>query len=110
MLAVKSPMVMALEGARAYLEREQGWDQSGEGPGLCPVRAVVRAANTLDMGLWSKVRLVFRLRAALPVSHRQWWPECVIQYNADPSVSHADILAWLDRAIDAPSDNRRWWE
>jgi hypothetical protein len=101
MLAVKSPMVMALEGARAYLEQAQDWDQSGEGPGLCPIRAMVKAANNLDLGWWSKVRLVFRLRAALPASHRGWWPECVIQYNADPAVSHADVLAWFDRAIDA---------
>lgn len=101
MLAVKSPMVMALEGARAYLEREQDWDRTGEGPGLCPVRAMARAADNLELGWWAKVRLVFRLRAALPAAYRGWWPECVIQYNANPTVSHADVLAWLDRAIAA---------
>ena len=100
MLAVKSPMVRALECARELLERTENWDKTGEGPGVCPLHAVSRAANRLDLGVIWKLRMVLRLRAALPVSHRSWWPECVIRYNEDPATTHADVLAWFDRAID----------
>jgi hypothetical protein len=101
MLAVKSPMVMALECAREMLEQPGNWDKTGEGPGWCPLRAIKKASDRLGLGLITKLRLVFRLRDALPPSHRRWWPECVIRYNEDPAVTHADVLAWLDRAIAA---------
>ena len=100
---MQSQMVIALVGARSLLEQEQNWDKGDVGPGFCPLRAVVRSANTLHLGIWWKLRLVLRLRAALPATHRRWWPECVIHYNADPAVTHADIMTWFDRAIDASS-------
>jgi hypothetical protein len=101
-LAVKSPMVMALEGARALLEREQDWDMVGNSEyRLCPIQAIVRSANTLDLGMWWKLRLILRLRNALPAERRHWWPECVIHYNFDPTITHADVMAVFDRAIDA---------
>ena len=102
MLAVKSPTVMALEGARALLEREQDWDMTGICEmRLCPIQALMRSANTLDLGAWRKLRLILRLRDALPAERRRWWPECIIHYNFDPAITHADVMAMFDRAIQA---------
>lgn len=95
--------IRCLQEARDLLSHPELWDRTGVGPGWCPLRAVARAVNLSDARFrWLlKVRLAFRLAAALPGSHRSWcrWPESNIRYNADPNVSHADILAWLDRAI-----------
>jgi hypothetical protein len=99
----QSQLLCCLKDARALLADRRCWDQTGSGPGWCPQRAVSLAAATAKVRFRFvlKLRATLLLRAALPASHRRWWPECVVHYNDDPSVTHVDILAWLDRAIAA---------
>jgi hypothetical protein len=97
----QSQLLRCLKDARALLADRACWDQTGSGPGWCPLRAVSRAAATAKVRFpfILTLRATLLLRAAVPASHRSWWPECVVRYNDDPTVTHADILAWLDRAI-----------
>jgi hypothetical protein len=107
--SAESRLLWCLKDARALLSNPDLGGQGDEGPGWCPVRAVARSAVTAKVRFTFllKLRLVLRLRAAVPASHRSWWPECTIRYNADPTVTHADIMAWLNRAIEAAAEPGR---
>jgi hypothetical protein len=105
----KDPLVWCLNTARDNLRSPHCWSKTGHRPGRCPLQAIAYSVDNLAVvtgfgrtyDSWLRLRLVLRLRAAVPASHRTWWLGCIIRYNADPSVSHADMLAWFDRAIAA---------
>lgn len=101
-----------LREIRALLSVRTNWDKTGVAPiGWCPITAAGRVIYHPPvppyMGLVASITLhlkvIWRLRASVPASHRSWWPECIVRYNADPTVSHADLLRWLDTAIGKPS-------
>jgi hypothetical protein len=97
-----------LRDMRNLLANPALWNKSGEGPGWCPITAAglliyhpgfPQQRMGLFASLLLQAKVLWRLRRSVPASHRSWSPECVVRYNADPAVSHADLLRWLDTAI-----------
>ncbi len=89
-----------LIAAKALIDTPEKWAHSDRellSHKHCAVTALGFACSNGD-GDWDTARLA--LKAALPDVFRGQY---MSQFNDDPSITHTDVMAWFDRAIEAAS-------